>query len=125
VLKFKVTSKHIRQNAVEAVSKLTSEPIMEVIIQEWKEDKTASQRGFWHILIGIMAEELGYTKAQLKVILKDEILGTEQVEYKGKIKDISASSEDEKKAGYSFLIEQTYVIAAEQGIVLPEAGYRA
>ena len=121
---FIIKSKQIRANAAKAVSELTSDPIMEVIIQEHKPDKTTEQRNWWHLLIGIMAKELGYTAGEMKSVLKNEILGQKEVEYQGKTISREASSEELKKFGYSDLIEQTYRIASEVGIILPNPDLR-
>ena len=75
-------------------------------------------------MISLLADEIGYTPAEMKDILKDEILGLKVIEWNGEPKEIHASSEDCKRHGYSKLIDETYRIAAEQGCVLPQPNYK-
>lgn len=115
-----VNSKSAREFAKTTVSKLTGDVIHQVTIEPYKDDKTAEQRKGWHFLLSILAKHCGYTLPEIKDVIKIEAIGMQQMEWKGKIIDRIPSSEEEKKHGYSDLIEQTYRIAAEMGCVLPE-----
>jgi len=115
-----VNSKSAREFAKASVGKLTGDCIHQVTIEPYKDDKTAEQRKGWHLLLGILAKHCGYTLPEIKDVIKIETIGMQQMEWKGKIIDRIPSSEDEKKHGYSDLIEQTYRIGAEMGCVLPE-----
>jgi len=110
-----------KKRAIEAVNACMGDNIQQITIEPYQHDKTKEQRGGWHLLIGILADELGYTFPQMKNVLKVYIMGTEVTEdLQGNEIEQIPSSEDCKRFGYSKLIEGTYVAAAEQGVVLPD-----
>lgn len=97
---------------------------LEVIIQEHKEDKTAEQRGWWHVLLKIMSDETGYRPQDVKELVKKKLLGTKVIKIGSIEKEVTESSESQGKEDYSALIEGTYQLAAEAGIQLPNPRYR-
>jgi hypothetical protein len=119
-----INSKQAKKRALDAVQACMSDTIMQVSIEPYKDNKTAAQRKWWHTMLGMLGKELGYTLPEIKDIIKVEVIGMQHVEWKGLIVDRIPSSEDEKRAGYSHLIEETYRIAAEQGCVLPDPHYK-
>jgi hypothetical protein len=121
---FIIKNPEIRSNAAKAVMAIKGEDNMEVIIKPHKDDQTAEQRGFWHVLIGILAKELGYSPEEMKVAIKAETWGSEQKEVFGKTREVVKSSAGAKKDEYSELIETTYRLGAEYGVVLPNPRYR-
>ena len=122
--KFIINSRKVRTNAVNAVKTITGEENLEVIIQEHKENKTQEQRSFWHVLLKIISDDTGYTPSEVKELVKKRVLGTKVVSIGGYTKEVTESSEEQDKGSYSNLIESTYQIAAEAGIVLPNPLYR-
>lgn len=127
--KFIIKSKQIRANAAQAVSLIRGDENLEVVIQPHVDSKTREQENFWHMLLDIMAKETGYTQPEMKELVKKAILGTKTVtlgRYEHEVTQSSAYDENGKprsKPSYSELIEQTYMLAAEAGIVLPSARY--
>ena len=122
---YTIRNKEIKQNAINHVKSIMKEDgLYDVKISKHVEDKSTEQRNFLHMLIGIMAKELGYTPAEMKSVLKREIIGCDEVEYKGKTVEIEPSTEALKKYGYSEFIESVYVIAGGLGIVLPAVDMR-
>ena len=109
-----------KKRALEAVNACMGDNIMQVTIEPFKDDKTANQRAFWHVLIGIMAKELGYTPLEMKNVLKVKIMGVEVVkDLDGNDLEQIPSSEDEKKHGYSLLIDGTIEAGHDLGMNLP------
>ena len=111
-------------NAIKAVQEILGEQNMEVIIQPHKEDKTGEQRGWWHVLLKILSDESGYTVEEVKELVKKNLLGTRLIPIGSVSKEVTESSEKQDKIGYSELIEGTYRLAAEAGIVLPNPRYK-
>jgi len=109
-----------KKRALASVNACMGDNIQQITIEPYVDDKTKEQRGGWHFLLGILGKELGYTLPEIKDVIKREVIGMKQVEWKGEIIDRLPSSEEEKKHGYSDLIDQTYRIAAEMGCILPE-----
>lgn len=122
--KFIIKTQQIKQNALDAVMSIMQGDNMEVIIKPHKEDKTGEQRAWLHILFGLISEETGYTKVEVKELVKKQLLGTKIVTIGKVTKEVTASSESESRKGYSELIEGTYRLAAEAGIQLPSPKYR-
>jgi len=109
-----------KKRALQTVNNCMADNVMQITIEPYQHDKTAAQRGFWHMLIGIMAKELGYTPLEMKNILKVKIMGTEIVkDWDGNEVEQIPSSEAEKRHGYSLLIDGTIEIGHELGMNLP------
>lgn len=87
----------------------------QIVISDYKENKSGEQRSWWHILCGLFGQEVGYTKLQMKRLMLVEVFGTEKVLGV----DIAVSSESLNREDYSQLIEQTYIKASEMGVILP------
>jgi hypothetical protein len=118
-----IKDKAIRANAAKAVSEITGDPLMEVIVRPYKEDKTAEQRGWFHVLCGIFGGELGYSPLEVKELIKAETFGETTVTIGGITKEVVKSSESAKRDEYSQLIEAIYRVASSVGVQLPPPRY--
>lgn len=122
---YELRTKEIKQACMKHIYSITKEDgLYDVKIEKHVDDKSAEQRNFLHLLIGIMAKELGYLPQEMKSVLKREIIGCDEVEYKGKTVEIEPSTEALKKYGYSEFISGVYVIASGLGITLPAVDLR-
>ena len=121
-MRFIIREKAIRQRAVEAVKVITSDPLMQVEIKPFVDDKTAEQRGWFHKICGLLGMETGYTKEQTKNLAKGRVFGLMTLKF-GDIEMIvpAKSSESLNKKEYSDLIEEVYLMAGEAGFALPPA----
>jgi len=108
---------------MQAVSEIMGDDNMEVIIQKHRENKTVEQRGFWHFLLKIIGDETGYTLIEVKELIKKQLLGTKEIKIGGVVREVTESSESQTRMDYSKLIEETYRLAAEAGIQLPNPKY--
>ena len=122
--RFIIKTAEIKKNCLAAVMEIMGDQNMEVIIQEHEENHTAEQRAFFHLLCREMSRDTGYTEGQIKELIKKDVLGTVIVEFGGRTKEVTESSEAQVKRKYSELIDGAYRIAAEAGIVLPNPRYR-
>lgn len=120
-----VDSKERRDFARNLVANIRREQCpMKVTIEPYIEGHSKEQQALWHVLIKQMADHFGYEPEEMKQIVKVLILGTEVKNFRGKdIEVIPSSQYDENgkitdKQYYSNLIEHTYRIAAEEGLVL-------
>ena len=105
----------VKRGLYSAIRSLDLSNPKQVAITDHKECKTGEQRAWFHILCGLFGQEVGYNKIQMKRVIINEVFGTETVLGV----EIQKSSETLKRDEYSQLIEQTYIKAAEMGIVLP------
>lgn len=96
-----------------------------ITVEDYKQDKTAEQRGFFHTLCEILGNETGYTKAEIKELCKQELMGTTVVNVGGIEREVVISSESLKRDEYSQLIETAYRLGAQAGIQLPSARWAA
>lgn len=117
--RYRITSKEAKRQALAAVMAVMGEDRMEVVIRRYVENKTTEQRAWFHMLCKMFGDETGYSQGEVKELIKREILGTSLVELAGRKFEIVKASESQDKAGYSELIEGTYRLAAEAGVVLP------
>ncbi len=119
--RFILNSDRVHKNAVEAVSNIEPEPVMEVIIREYVQSKTASQRDLFHVLCREFGESQGLTEGQMKLIIKGHVFGLKEVSYSG-VKMIMPDRHTEScnRKEYSQLIEQVHILASEVGVVLSQ-----
>ncbi len=73
------------------------------------------------MLIKILADELGSSPDATKIDIKRETFGSRKEWVRGVEVEVIESSAKAKRGDYSELIESTYRISAEYGIVLPNA----
>jgi len=121
--RFIIKTAQIRKYASDAVLSIKGEDCLEVIIRPYVDDQTSNQRSFFHVLVGIMAKECGNTPNEMKIAIKEEHYGYESVEVLGKTRTVLQSTTKNNKEDYSALIETTYRIGAELGIILPPPYY--
>jgi hypothetical protein len=122
--KFIINNQQIRSRAAAEVAAIKGDDCMEVIIQPYVDDQTVEQRGFFHVLVKILADELGYSPDSMKQAIKAETWGTDTVEVCEMTVDVIRSSAGAKKDEYSELIETTYRLAANYGVILPNARWQ-
>jgi len=118
-LHFIINSQAVRTRAASAVMAIRGDDDMEVIIRKREHLKTAEQRNFWHLLCRLYGQELGYTEQEMKEAIKHNVLGSTVVTIAGEDKEVTKSSEKQSREGYSHLIDETYRLAAMDGIQLP------
>lgn len=93
----------------------------QVEIKPYVSDKTAEQRGFFHLLCDIAAEAYHVQPWKVKEAVKQELWGYDVVVIGGKQRVVTRSSESANKLEYSDLIETLYQMAAQDDIQLPPA----
>ena len=118
---FIINSPQVRARAAAEVANIKGEDNLEVIIKPHVDDQTAEQRGFFHALVKIMADDLGYSPDAMKQAIKAECWGMDTVTVGELTVDVIKSSAGAKKHEYSELLETTYRLGAEMGVVLPNA----
>ena len=97
---------------------------MAVTVEPYIEGHTHDQRKLFHALCRQWGNEKGYTMGQMKEAVKMIVYGTDLVDIGDRQVKVTGSTErtaDGKlrdKADYSELIEHTYRLAAEDGVIL-------
>ena len=91
----------------------------QIKITDYKVDKTGEQRKSFHLLCQLFGNETGYTLNEIKELVKGELLDTTVVTIAGREREVTRSTESLKRDEYSALIEATYRLAAEAGVILP------
>ncbi len=110
---------HVKLGLYECLKGLDLTKPKQIKITNYKEDKTAEQRNTFHKLCGLFGEATGYTKNEIKELVKAEVLDVTVVTLAGREVEARPSTEEIKRDEYSVLIETTYRLAAEAGVVLP------
>jgi len=119
--RFIINSKEVKRNCLDAVMEIRGEDNLEVVIQKHKKRKTDEQRSWFHVLASMLGEETGYTLAEVKDLVKRQVIGTRYVTIGNSQCEVVESSESQNREIYSQLIEGVYQLAAEAGIELPPA----
>jgi len=104
--------------------KIDKDNLMQVDLSEYKQVHNREQENLWHAMLGDLTREfnkknLGYSQGDVKSIVKYK-LGLYK-ELAGKTETIISyeNTHGRSKTFYIDLIEQTYHLAAEWGIILP------
>lgn len=119
MIKYYLTEDRIKDNCCEYIKTLDVNKY-QVEIKEIS--KTDQQRDYWHRLIRTLANEVGYTEKQMKIIIKDQCDMVEEfIDRKGKVRTIELSSERLSKKKYSELIDKTFELAGFANVRLPQA----
>jgi hypothetical protein len=92
-----------------------------VVISDFKLNRTNQQRAWFHTLCGLFAKETGDSQGDIKEYIKRDVLGVHTVTFAGETFERTKSSEAANREEYSDCIEGIYRIAAEMGVILPEA----
>jgi len=109
----------VKENCLKAIRDLEGDWDIEITPHE--KQKTASQRGTFHWLCGILGDRLGISPGDIKMAVKGKYFGWKTVRFAGMEFPIAdGSSEDLKRVGYAQLIDTLYQLAAEAGERLPE-----
>lgn len=116
---FLLTSRDIRQRALDALIATPADGTMEALIRPAKRDKTAEQRNWFHRLCEIAGEAYGVPGWKVKEAVKVEMFGQDVVTIGGKPRVVTRSSESLSRKEYAEMIERLIQMAAEDGIVLP------
>lgn len=112
----------IKVNCLTHISHLDPGKTWDVVITQHVNSKTAEQRGWFHKLCQIWGAEAGLTLGEMKTIIKGKYFGLKEVEFMGMTVVMpDGHTESLGWKHYSGLIELTYQMAAEAGVLLPPA----
>lgn len=124
-MKVVIDSKERRAFALNLVQNIRADDCpLQLTIEPYVEAHSKEQRGLFHALCREWGNQVGYTEGQVKEAIKQHVYGTDTVELGGTVVTVTGSTErtaDGKirdKSDYSELIEHTYRLAAEDGVVL-------
>jgi hypothetical protein len=109
----------VKQSVWSELKRLDFKQPKEITIGDYTENKTDEQRNSFHLLCKLFADETGYTLHEIKELVKFQEFGTNLILIGGVEHGVSISSESLKRTDYARLIEATYRLAAQGGIVLP------
>lgn len=113
-----------RKRWLEVLSMLSNmlirqEDDLQLTVGPVRKEKTHTQRKLFHALCAEAGKGLGYTKGQVKAMVKIEHYGTDTMTTPSKkTYEVVQSSEDSDREDYSALIETLLRWAAENGVPL-------
>lgn len=112
----------IKHNLIRHINTLDTSRVWDIEIKEHRKPKSVSQRGWFHALCKMLGDEMGIPEGQVKEIAKAQILGWRTVTLGGITFPVAdGSSEKLSRMEYSDLIDALYRLAAEAGVILPDA----
>jgi len=117
---FAINSKEAKQHALRAVMAILGSDGMEVVIRKRVESGSREQQAWFNMLCKMIADETGNSPETVKAFIKEEVFGVQTGQIGDKVVEFIPRSDFEGMKGFTKLIEATYRLAAEQGIVLPE-----
>ena len=117
---FPINSKENKQRALRAVMGILGEEGMEVVIRKRVTSGTTEQQAWFNMLCKMLADETGDSPEAVKAAIKKETFGLQSAVIGGIEVEFIPRSDYHGMKGYSQLIDTTYRIAADLGIILPE-----
>ena len=97
----------------------------EVSIKRYKNKRSLEQNAYyWGVIIEYMSRELGYTVNECHEVLKAELLPKVQIEYKGKILEVSGSTKKLNTKQFAEFIDMCIILLAEFGVIVPPPHYK-
>lgn len=91
----------------------------ELELRPRKKAKTNAQRNYFHIICEEIGKQLGYTKGQVKEMVKEYHFGEDVIQTpSGRVYRVIQSSEDEERHGYGQLIDSALRWGAENGALV-------
>ena len=72
--KFKIVNETVRDDVAKKVAALPVDVLHEVLIHPYELDRSAEQKGYYFRIAGIIANDTGYTKAEMHDVFKVELL---------------------------------------------------
>jgi hypothetical protein len=102
----------------------TDEPVLELVLRPFKENRSLEQNDMFHSWCGSIAEKTGHSKAEIKDILLETVFGTEEyLNFKGEKRTRLRQTSGMSKKEMSELIERSVQIGIELGADVPEVKY--
>lgn len=122
MIQIRLIDEKTKSYALEMLGKSPVAAGLQVVISEEPKSITARMRNWFHVVLDIIERqgETGYTKKELKDIIKYRAFGLEEVSLFGVLTPQLKSSEDCGRREYSQLIEEAYKLANFIGCILPE-----
>ena len=117
---FVIKDKAIRHRAVSAVSEITGEPLMQVVISEYKSGRSAAQNSMYWMWIGQMREGLAtltgeqHQNEDIHEFMKDKFLDRKAVTIGGDVKVVSASTAKLNVSEMSAYLERLDIYCADE-----------
>lgn len=88
----------------------------ELELRPRRKEKTNAQRNYFHKVCELIGKQLGYTKGQVKEMVKEYHFGEDVITTpSGRVYRVIQSSEDEDRHGYNDLIDSALRWGAENG----------
>lgn len=91
-----------------------------VTIEPYYRPHTRSQTAKVHVMIAEMADALGYTRAELKEVLKQELWPMKEVRFRTGSVAVPKSTAELTREEASAVIERLIQVAAEMGVTLKD-----
>ena len=113
---FIIRSTATRAEAINAVAAITSDPLMCVIIKPYEKTRSDEQNRKIHALFSEIAQQTGYSPAEVKQMCKRDILGSKVVEYKGQKYEVLPETHRMSVKDMVDFIDQIYAWCAEREI---------
>ena len=117
---FPINSQENKRLALRAVMATMGADGMEVVIRKRVESGSREQQAWFNMLCKMIADDTGASPDAVKAHVKIEAFGMQTDTLAGRTVQYTPRSDLYGMEGYSKLIEEVYVLGAEQGIVLPD-----
>ena len=114
-----------KRRALRAVTAIMGADGMEVIIRKRVESGSKEQEAWFNMLCKMIADDTGNSPEAIKTHVKTEAFGIHTSSLMGRTIEFVPRSNYYGMKGFSQLIEGTYRLGAELGIVLPEPRKKA
>ncbi len=122
-----IGGENMRQRVLNLIAALNIEKPWEITVAPHRKSRTLSQNSYMHAIIDELGRAIGYTPAEMKQVLKEELLTPKVVEFRGTTRKLWPETSGMDIAELGEFIDGIHRIAAEQGVLLtlPEERHAA
>ena len=115
---FILRNAEVRERAIERLRMLnleTEEP-WAIYVAPYKQIRTLEQNAAYWRVVSAVRKATGHSKNVIHMYLKEQVLGKESAEIRGKTVEAVRSSSKTERGDFSELIEAAYEMAADLGV---------
>ena len=115
---FILRNAEVREHAIARLRMLNlqGEEPWAVYIAPYKQIRTLEQNAAYFRVVDAIRKATGHSKNVLHIYLKEQVLGKEQAEIRGKVVEAVRSSAKTDRGDFSELIDAAYELANELGV---------
>lgn len=114
-----IRDESLRKHALDLIAALSLDTPWVISWKRYRKGRTLPQNSYMHAIIDEFGKAIGYTPAEMKQVLKEELLTPKVILFRGTTRKLWPETSGMDTAELAEFIDGIHRIAAEQGVLLP------